>query len=298
MNIHFAAKALGGSVAGPNRILAPGPGHSANDRSLSVTFDGDRFVVHSFACDPWEACRDHVRRLLGLPDRQSQTKANQTSASRFSARPEREAEARRILRESLDPRGTWAEAYLAERGLRLPADPEILLRTLRFHPDPRSEGKPVFGPALICAFTPILADAADNSFHDSPPVAIHRIKGRGKGNKLMLGPTANKAVMLSPWWQVHETLNICEGVETALALRNEGANNPDDCYRPIWALGSAGAIAAFPVIARIRTLRIFADNDPSGTGIKAARRCAERWATAGKRVCIRMLAEQGCDYAD
>jgi putative DNA primase/helicase len=297
MNIHFAAKALGGTVASPNRILAPGPGHSANDRSLSVAFNGSRFVVHSFAGDPWDICRDHVRRLLGLPDRQSQTKANRTPASRFSARPEREAEARRIFRESLDPRGTQAEAYLNGRRLRLPADPEVLLRTLRFHSDPRTEGMPLFGPALICAFTPFLADVADSPFQDFQPEAIHRIKGRGKRNKFMLGPTANKAVMLSPWWQVHETLNICEGVETALALWNEGAN-ADDCYRPIWALGSAGAIAAFPVIARVRNLRIFADNDPSGTGIKAARHCAERWARAGKRVGIRMVAAQGCDYAD
>jgi hypothetical protein len=51
-------------------ILAPGPGHSATDRSLSVKPDEDApdgFVVFSFAGDDPIACRDYVRDRLGLP---------------------------------------------------------------------------------------------------------------------------------------------------------------------------------------------------------------------------------------
>ena len=36
------AHALGGEVNGPNSILAPGPGHSHRDRSLSVRLDPER----------------------------------------------------------------------------------------------------------------------------------------------------------------------------------------------------------------------------------------------------------------
>jgi hypothetical protein len=49
--------------------LAPGPGHSAIDRSLSVKLDSnapDGFVVHSFAGDDPLVCRDHVREKAGL----------------------------------------------------------------------------------------------------------------------------------------------------------------------------------------------------------------------------------------
>ena len=68
MNIRSIAQALGGDVAGRDSVLAPGPGHSPGDRSMQVTFNGDDFVVHSFAGDPWDVCRDDVRRRLGLAE--------------------------------------------------------------------------------------------------------------------------------------------------------------------------------------------------------------------------------------
>ena len=63
------ARALGGASSG-NRVMAPGPGHSSADRSLTVLLDfsaPEGFVVHSFAGDDWQSCRDHVRERLGLP---------------------------------------------------------------------------------------------------------------------------------------------------------------------------------------------------------------------------------------
>jgi hypothetical protein len=62
------AKALGGEARG-NQIDAPGPGHSAKDRSMSVKLDPSRpggFVVYSFAGDPIDMCLDHVNDRLGL----------------------------------------------------------------------------------------------------------------------------------------------------------------------------------------------------------------------------------------
>lgn len=53
-----------------NNVCIPGPGHGRDDRSLSVRNDAsnpDGFVVNSFAGDDAAACRDHVRRLAGLP---------------------------------------------------------------------------------------------------------------------------------------------------------------------------------------------------------------------------------------
>ena len=68
-DLKTAARLLGGDLNG-DQIIAPGPGHSAADRSLSIRVDPDApdgFVVHSFAGDDPIACRDYVREKLKLP---------------------------------------------------------------------------------------------------------------------------------------------------------------------------------------------------------------------------------------
>jgi len=63
-----AARLLGGELRG-REILAPGPGHSAHDRSLSVQFSSDApdgFLVYSFAGDDNIVCKDYVRQRWGL----------------------------------------------------------------------------------------------------------------------------------------------------------------------------------------------------------------------------------------
>jgi 5S rRNA maturation endonuclease (ribonuclease M5) len=66
------AELLGGDVRG-DEVLCPGPRHSAADRSLAVKPDKDDdegFVINSFAGDGWKDCRAHVRKKLGLPERE------------------------------------------------------------------------------------------------------------------------------------------------------------------------------------------------------------------------------------
>lgn len=68
-SIERVAELLGGEACG-EQVLAPGPGHSAEDRSLSVKLDDDAadgFVINTFSGDDVAACRDHVRQKLGLP---------------------------------------------------------------------------------------------------------------------------------------------------------------------------------------------------------------------------------------
>jgi hypothetical protein len=60
---------LGGDVHG-DKISAPGPNHSATDRSLTVWLKPDApegFTVHSHAGDDAITCRDYVRQKGGLP---------------------------------------------------------------------------------------------------------------------------------------------------------------------------------------------------------------------------------------
>jgi hypothetical protein len=64
LDVRAAAHALGGDISGRDGVVCPGPGHSRQDRSLSVKFDANApggFVTHSFANDDPIACRDHVR---------------------------------------------------------------------------------------------------------------------------------------------------------------------------------------------------------------------------------------------
>src|ERR1700757_1498125 len=63
------AYALGGEVS-RDQVLAPGPNHSRQDRSLSIKLapdSEDGFVCHSFAGDDGIECKDYVREKLGLP---------------------------------------------------------------------------------------------------------------------------------------------------------------------------------------------------------------------------------------
>jgi RecA-family ATPase len=69
MDLTTVAKLLGGEAAA-GQVRAPGPGHSPEDRSLSVKLDPhapDGFIVNSFTTDDPIACRDYVRKKLNLP---------------------------------------------------------------------------------------------------------------------------------------------------------------------------------------------------------------------------------------
>ncbi|MDK1376146.1 MULTISPECIES: toprim domain-containing protein [unclassified Sinorhizobium] len=204
------------------------------------------------------------------------------------SRRRKQALAAALWRQSIDARHTWAESYLRLRGIELPDEDYVRRRTFRFHPHCPRPDLPA-GPAMLVAFEPILTEIPDDPFLDPPVTAIHRIWGRGH-RKAMLGPTGGCAVKITPDERVLGSLAICEGVETGLKLFERGTS--------VWALGSAGAIEAFPVLERVRQLTVFADNDASGRGLEAAKRCAARWAEAGRRVVIFMRCEEGRDYGE
>ncbi|WP_051321149.1 AAA family ATPase [Rhizobium mesoamericanum] len=74
-----------------NKVCIPGPGHGKDDRSLSVMNDAsnpDGFVVNSFAGDDAAQCRDHVRRLAGLPEWKPTPRADRPTDPQFVYRDE------------------------------------------------------------------------------------------------------------------------------------------------------------------------------------------------------------------
>jgi hypothetical protein len=171
--------------------------------------------------------------------------------------------------EAKAPAGTPTEVYLANRGCAGPAP-----AALRFHPAcPRGNGERL--PAMLALMT----DPAANR-----PIGVHRTflrpDGRGKvlhGNaKMMLGQAG--VIRLVPDDAVTLGLGICEGIETGLSLVQRAG------WQPIWAVGSAGGIARFPVLAGIEALTIFPDRDDAGASARAADECAARWLDKGREV--------------
>ena len=96
-------------------------------------------------------------------------------------------------------------------------------------------------------------------------------------------------IRLSPNNEVLSGLNLCEGLESALAAMAMG-------FCPMWAVGSTSQLAGFPVLDGIGFLTAIADNDAAG--LKAAREVCQRWANAGRRAVMKIPKRPGEDAND
>jgi hypothetical protein len=173
---------------------------------------------------------------------------------------EKTAAALALWAASDDPRGTLVETYLRSRCLRL--GDEIAVETLRWN---------ARAGAMLALFRNIKTDE---------PQALSRTFLDPQGKKLgrkFLGPVAGAAIKLDADDTVTMGLVVGEGVETCLAARQLG-------LRPAWALGSAGAIAGFPVLGGVECLTLLAEHDEASA--RAVETCARRWHSAGHEVLI------------
>lgn len=271
-SLRSIAHKLGGSIAGRNSVLCPGPGHSRKDRSLKVKFkSNDSFSVTSFAGDDWKLCKDFIRDKLGLPSDWKREPANDNNSvirlcERTDDEPARIRSALMRWKTAVPISDTLAERYLASRGLSYSGD------AIRYR-------------ANDSTMVALITDAVT-----AEPCGAHVTYLDREGGKLgrkMYGRARGAVVRLSLDEDVEYGLGIGEGIETCLATG----------FTPIWACLSAGTIAAFPVLTGIDCLTIFADNDESRTGLTAAKMCAERWHAADREAVIRIPVEVGVDYA-
>lgn len=282
LDLRAIASALGGDVSG-SQVLAPGPGHGKRDRSLSIRLSAtapEGFLAFSHAGDDFAVCRDHVKRALGVnadtlklgpklakekheaekPARCAQVSGGRGNRGDGTVADDRVGHALALWRESVDPRGTLAERYLVSRGLQL-AD-EVAGNVLRWH-------------ARIGAAVALFRNVETNR-----PQAVTRIYLDNDGKKVsraFLGPVGGAAIKIDADDEVTSGLHIGEGVETCMAAHQLG-------LRPCWALGSAGAIAAFPVLRGVEALTILAEHDDASA--RAVDACAARWHAAGRGVLI------------
>lgn len=294
------ARMLGGAKRNSRGWLAQCCCHKDRVPSLSLC-DGDdgRLLVHCFGGCDWRDILAELLRRGWIEDRESprsfhgkpRPRKPEAAPETVRATQNKTAGARRIWREASDPRGTLAERYLNRRGLEL--SDSLCGSVLRFHAGIKlmetDEGISIFRPALIVAFRPVLNDE-----ETEPPTAIHRVFLNPDGSKIekkMLGPVTGCAIKLDADETLSHGLGVCEGLETALAVRATG-------WRPVWAVGSAGAIAKLAPIPGIACLTIFADHDESGKGTEDAIECAHTWQAAGHEVTIRTPHTMDSDWLD
>ena len=153
------------------------------------------------------------------------------------------ADAIALFRESVNPIGTPAETYFASRRLEIG---DLAGRVIRWN-------------ARIGAMVALFRNICTGE-----PQAVSRTFLDAEGRKIerkFLGPTKGAAVMLDAFDAVTHGLHVGEGVETCQAARQFD-------MRPTWALGSAGAIAAFPVLAGIEALTLIAENDDASVRLR------------------------------
>jgi putative DNA primase/helicase len=296
LTLQNVARALDGEISA-GQVLCPGPGHSGKDRSLAVRLaPGGGFTVHSFAGDDWQTCRDYFASRLGLPSFKASKLATR-SERREPRPPDRGNEksrvefAMRIWRESTALPGTLAWFYLTQhRKLALDAS-EDLSHVLRFHchcpfgvdVETGHGTRRIIehAPALVALMRDVLTD----------PRAIQRTRLAPDGTKVsraMLGTSKGAAIKLDADENVALGLVITEGCETGLAARQVG-------YRPVWALGSTGAIQAFPVLPGVEGLTIHPE--PGQASLQAVHECGRHWCEAGRGVIV-LNSLEGSDLND
>jgi putative DNA primase/helicase len=312
MSAASIAKALGGHPCGAGGYLVRCPvrshGRGGGDRRPSLSIrDGDRaFLVRCHAgCDARDVLdelrrrgildddsggrREHPRRL------EAQIQATRASAIASAVSIDKQRTTRTLVlwNEAGAPTGTIVEEYLASRGLHLPHE-VVEADAIRFHsrcPFGLADRTTTRLPAMLALMRNVITDS---------PQALHRtaLKPDGSGkaempdgssSKKMLGHAKGACIKLVDNEEVTHGIFITEGIETGIAALCAG-------FKPTWACGSAGALAAVPTLAGIEAFTVIADADP--TGLAAATACAERWFDAGCEARIVESTMAGEDLND
>lgn len=264
----LAYRAAAGSGAVTKRGPCPQCDRGPRDTALAITTDDRGTVSFCHRCGYVTAEQIELQRHAPVRVTSKQEPLD------WSTRAES------IWRRSQALAGTLGEVYLHHRGCILPPRDSHL----RYLP-----GDDRYPPSLCAAITDI---------RTAQPISLHFTRlaadGRGKAgterDKLLLAGHRKRGGCIRLWPDECVTygLALAEGIETALSAAHG--------YTPIWATVDCTGMAAFPVLAGIEALVLFADHDE--VGIKAATMCAQHWADADREVRIVIPEHEGADIAD
>lgn len=285
------AHTLGGKRYG-NGYIARCPAHDDRHPSLSIREDNDRLLMHCFAGCDWQAIYQALKVDGVIPYGEDPHRIlYEESPLPHNERKRQRAE--QLWRQSIPvSSGDPVSAYLRNRRIQLERFPDAL----RYHPSlqyweaQRNDGFVLKGeyPAMVAR-----VDDANGAFltvhrtylaKDGTKAAVASVK------KLMPAATSIKggAIRLHP---CTTRLGVAEGIETALSCAQV-------TELPVWSAITAGGLSSLAVPKSVQELIIFADNDASGTGAKAANQLASRLISENVTVKILMPPVAGMDWLD
>jgi len=207
------------------------------------------------------------------------------------------------------------QRYYVERGIK----PETLrhVQNLRFIPS-LGYYESVAGfdhPQKIDSFPAMLGLLRD---HEDNPVAVHRTwlsedqsrKAPVSSPKKITQASAISGATIRLFdVKDSDTLGLCEGIETALAVRELAASGqwPELIHNPtlpVWACYSANNLQGFRLPGKcaktVKRIIIFSDNDENGTGMKAAKNLQQQFSVIYPdiEVVIQQPEVLGWDWLD
>lgn len=236
------------------RALCPGPGHSKNDRSMSLMIGRDgRVLINSFSSSTdWRECQRWLEELkliepfdpknppFKLPRQQHIQNVDERDRHKLDR-------AKSLWAQSLPLAGTLGARYAALRGLRLY---ELPSTEIRFHPNVRRMRAP--SPAVLQKITSSTDRLMGIQCTYLDPGTANRLPGR-EGRRI-IGRFKSGAVRLAPAGQV---LGVGEGVESTVSAARRFAVSA-------WALLGSENLKAFTPPAGVELLLIFADHGKGG----------------------------------
>lgn len=264
-------------AVGHDRWTATCPAHgSGKNKALSVALKGDRLLLHCFAgCAP-----DAVLEALGLTWRDLYAKDSKPWEAPGYYRPATLERPTAPLEAHSRWQGWWDKAtphhpllraYLRARGLSI--EPPVTLRLALWGEQPVMLAR-VEGPqGLLGMHLTVLK-----------PDGSGRVSKRlAKGSHPLGG-----SIRLFPF-EASKPLALCEGIETALAVREATG-------WPCWACVSAIGLAAVQLPPEALEVVICADHDKAG--LEAAHKLARRLLSEGRRVRLATPPREGTDWLD
>lgn len=279
MTLHAIVAALGGDLyQGGYRANVPAPGHSSNDRSISLLLSEGRVVVHGFGAADWRLMRDWLREC-GLIDAGGRLLKGATSPPTPTAttgRPDlmtRGAVALGLWEGGVPlVRGSGSDLYLncrciegGERALDLRHHPAAPISVYRMG------GRTL--PALMARISDGEGQLTAVELTYLDPNG-RRAAGLRLSRKTVGHVPAGAAVRLAA---VAPDMLVGEGVATTLSAI-------DRFQMPGWALMSAHNLAAWTPPPDVRSLLIAADRGRVGEAAAGALR--QRLTSGGLAVRV------------
>ena len=256
MSLRSIVAALGGDLYdGGRRANIPAPGHSAEDRSVSLLLEDDRVVVHTFGDGDWKAVLDFLRdqQLIDAANAPLDGPGRAVAARPLASRLERRDAALRLWEAGRAVAGTLSERHCRLRGVDRPLPGAEVLRHNHAAAVSAYSGRGYRRPALLAA----IQDAAGGL----SAVEVTYLAANGqRATDLRLprktvGPApCGCAVRLDP---AAEEMLVGEGVFTTLSATEWFG-------LPGWALLSTRNLRAWSPPDGVRSVLIAADRGKDG----------------------------------